>query len=336
MAKEHGRIARLNKGYGFIERPDGSSLFFHFSKFPGRNPAVNDELDYEVGIDHSKPAGKQDYAHNITVTKKSPAAAPAPSSATPSTTPTADVQAEFSYGQEQRGEHHFEMPVNIVVTVDGHFQGGATVRFFAQGLRMTFPAAEPRTDAKGVAEFLTLLENDDTDPPLDTTRLNFRAEVTYQGQTYEFGKLWPPQYVQPAAPPPPPAPVVIAVAPALLAAPTVQAISAQPLGYDRDSNAYYYRVQTRSGTDPKASGIATTVVVVSSLNLEIGFVHNPGDNFAQVPNGEVTTSLTGLAVIGVRLAGSKSQRGYVQFAIKDNPDIHTEDLFVKTPLPAAP
>lgn len=181
----------MKKGFGFIQRPDGSSLFFHFSKFPkGQTPAVGDELEYEVGTDAAKPAGKQNFADRLKLVKKGSGTAPAKTktssqpAAPPVNSPEGDLDGEIQFGVpvEQAasdGSKYDEVPVMVVAKYKGKPTKGVSVeaRAYADSLGQVV------TPEGGKAYFSAALAK-------GATRPYFEATLSYGKETKVVSAYW--------------------------------------------------------------------------------------------------------------------------------------------------
>jgi cold shock CspA family protein len=211
MAKEQGTIVKLigDKPFGFIRRPDGSELFFHFSRYPkGDKPVVGDELEYEAQQDPVKPAGKQDFAANITVTKKVPAAAPAKPaktatvlSAFSANTPQSKLDGQVVFDDpventDTDGNKFDEVLVAVVVTYGGKTTKGVDVECRLWD-SLLGPVAQVITPENGIVFFVANVAK-------NAVRPYFEATLTYGRETKVISAYWGPTVPQPAAPPPAP------------------------------------------------------------------------------------------------------------------------------------
>lgn len=208
MAKEQGTVVKLigNKPFGFIRRPDGSELFFHFSKYPsGQKPAQGDELEYEVQTDSSKPAGKQDFAAAIVVAKKVSVSSPSPKAAAQTTvsasTGPLDVIVNIMYDiQELKSTTEvFELPVVAqVIDPSGKPVRGAYVVLWANGSKFEAPDGPGYyTNQYGQVDYPVAFDRTidsstgQPGPELNITRLLLVVKVTFGGKELVINEAIP-------------------------------------------------------------------------------------------------------------------------------------------------
>lgn len=219
---EQGKVHRLIPGqqFGFIRRPDGTEIWFHYERYPDKSPQEGDEVTYEVGERLNKGVKKL-FADSITIVTKAttsstpsgtppaalpaptPSSAPAPAAPTPPPPPAEplDYDVEFLIGTPRASKSRFEQDIIVVVTNNGQpVKGVHCVMVSSFGKH----EQEPYTRTDGQAAFTEILvrpQDEHGNPlgqPLTTIRhITFTVTLEHKGRTLTVSEIWPPVKMKP-------------------------------------------------------------------------------------------------------------------------------------------